>query len=111
MPARLLRSRRCTSNTRCASGSTAQLMLALYRSGRQADALEVYQRTRRSLDDELGIEPGPALRELERKILNQDESLGQAAAPPESSRAGASDWRSSRRLRSCSRSRGGRPSS
>ena len=52
-------------------------MLALYRSGRQADALEVYQRTRRSLDDELGIEPGPALRELERKILNQDESLGQ----------------------------------
>ena len=64
---------------------TAQLMLALYRSGRQADALEVYQRTRRSLDDELGIEPGPALRDLERKILNQDESLGQAAAPTESS--------------------------
>jgi len=62
-----------------------QLMLALYRSGRQAEALEVYQRTRRSLDDQLGIEPGPALRELERKILNQDESLGTplAAVPAE----------------------------
>jgi len=58
----------------------AQLMLALYRSGRQADALEAYQRTRRSLDDELGIEPGPALRELELKILNQDASLGQPPA-------------------------------
>jgi YVTN family beta-propeller protein len=55
------------------------LMLALYRSGRQAEALEAYQRTRRNLDEQLGIEPGPALRELERKILNQDESLG---APP-----------------------------
>lgn len=62
-----------------------QLVLALYRSGRQAEALEAYQRTRRSLDDQLGIEPGPALRELERKILNQDESLGTppAAVPAE----------------------------
>ena len=59
----------------------AQLMLALYRSGRQAEALEVYQRTRRGLADELGIEPGPALRELERKILNQDESLGTPVTP------------------------------
>jgi YVTN family beta-propeller protein len=56
-----------------------QLMLALYRSGRQAEALEAYRRARRSLDEELGIEPGPALKELERKILNQDESL---SAPP-----------------------------
>ncbi len=64
----------------------AQLMLALYRSGRQADALETYQRTRRSLDHELGIEPGPELRELERKILNQDESLGPPPAPAEASR-------------------------
>jgi YVTN family beta-propeller protein len=53
-----------------------QLMLALYRSGRQAQALEAYQRARRALDEQLGIEPGPALRELERLILNQDESLG-----------------------------------
>ncbi len=57
------------------------LMLALYRSGRQAEALDAYQRTRRTLDEQLGIEPGPALRELERKILNQDESLGPVAAP------------------------------
>jgi DNA-binding SARP family transcriptional activator/ABC-type branched-subunit amino acid transport system substrate-binding protein len=53
----------------------AQLMLALYRSGRQADALEHYQSARRALIDQLGIEPGPALRELERSILAQDPSL------------------------------------
>jgi DNA-binding SARP family transcriptional activator/ABC-type branched-subunit amino acid transport system substrate-binding protein len=52
-----------------------QLMLALYRSGRQADALERYQQARRKLTDELGIEPGPALQELERAILNQDPAL------------------------------------
>src|SRR5207248_1872319 len=43
----------------------AQLMLALYRSGRQTEALSVYQDTRRALVEELGIEPGPGLRELE----------------------------------------------
>jgi len=53
-----------------------QLMLALYRSGRQADALERYQEARRRLTDELGIEPGPELQELERAILNQDPELG-----------------------------------
>jgi YVTN family beta-propeller protein len=52
-----------------------QLMLALYRSGRQAEALEAYQQLRRKLVGQLGIEPGPAVRELERKILNQDPSL------------------------------------
>lgn len=52
-----------------------QLMLALYRSGRQADALEVYQRARRLLDEELGVAPGSALRELERAVLRQDTSL------------------------------------
>ena len=51
-----------------------QLMLALYRSGRQADALERYQRARRRLVDELGIEPGSALSELERAILAHDPS-------------------------------------
>jgi DNA-binding SARP family transcriptional activator len=53
-----------------------QLMLALYRSGRQADALEAYQETRQTLIDELGIEPGAALRELEQAILRQDAALG-----------------------------------
>jgi DNA-binding SARP family transcriptional activator/pimeloyl-ACP methyl ester carboxylesterase len=50
----------------------AQLMVTLYRSGRQADALGVYRNLRRSLTDELGIEPGPALRDLEAAILRQD---------------------------------------
>jgi class 3 adenylate cyclase len=58
-----------------------QLMLALYRSGRQADALDVYRRTRESLVSELGIEPGTALRELEAAILRQDAGLAPPAAP------------------------------
>jgi DNA-binding SARP family transcriptional activator len=53
----------------------AQLMLALYRCGRQADALGAYQRARRTLVEELGIEPGSQLRELEQAILDQDRSL------------------------------------
>jgi SARP family transcriptional regulator, regulator of embCAB operon len=53
----------------------AQHMLALYRSGRQADALAAYRRSRRTLVEEVGVEPGPALRELEAAILRQDESL------------------------------------
>jgi DNA-binding SARP family transcriptional activator len=56
----------------------AQLMLALYRCGRQAEALEVYRRTRRRLVEELGIEPGPALQELEQAILRHEPAL----APP-----------------------------
>ena len=52
----------------------AQLMVALYASGRQADALAAYQDARRALA-ELGLEPGPRLRELEQGILNQDPSL------------------------------------
>ncbi|HEX2233175.1 MAG TPA: BTAD domain-containing putative transcriptional regulator [Thermoleophilaceae bacterium] len=61
----------------------AQLMLALYRSGRQAEALEAYQLGRRHLVDELGIEPGRELRELEQAILSQDPALDpdQATAP------------------------------
>ena len=52
-----------------------RLMLALYRSGRQGDALEVYRRTRATLSDGFGIEPGRELHELERAILNQDPAL------------------------------------
>jgi predicted ATPase/DNA-binding SARP family transcriptional activator len=53
----------------------AQLMLVLYRSGRQADALRAYQEARRTLADELGLEPGAELRELQRRILRHDPTL------------------------------------
>jgi DNA-binding SARP family transcriptional activator len=56
-------------------GFRRQLMLALYRSGRQAEALDVYRTTRDALVQEFGIEPTPALRELERAILTQDPAL------------------------------------
>jgi DNA-binding SARP family transcriptional activator len=62
-----------------------QLMIALYRCGRQAEALEAYQAARRTLVEELGLEPGPALQRLERAILQQDASLelpAQSAAGP-----------------------------
>ncbi len=61
-----------------------QLMLALYRSGRQAEALDVYRRTRETLVDELGIEPSQELQELERAILRQDRDLqvGRPAPKP-----------------------------
>src|SRR5262249_11057294 len=52
-----------------------QLMLALYRSGRQSEALAAYQEARSTLVEELGIEPGRPLRELHQAILNQDPSL------------------------------------
>ena len=52
------------------------LMLALYRSGRQADALEIYARTRSVLDETLGLEPSVSLRSLHERVLRQDESLG-----------------------------------
>jgi DNA-binding SARP family transcriptional activator len=52
-----------------------QLMLALYRSGRQTEALEAYRDARRTLVGELGIEPSPALKELEKAILAQDPAL------------------------------------
>ena len=59
-----------------------QLMLALYRCGRQAEALHVYQDGRRTLVDELGIEPGEPLRRLEQSILTHDPAIGQPASEP-----------------------------
>ncbi len=56
-----------------------QLMLALYRSGRQAEALDVYQKGRRGLAEELGLEPGEELRKLERAILQHDPALDVSA--------------------------------
>ncbi|HEX6381390.1 MAG TPA: BTAD domain-containing putative transcriptional regulator, partial [Acidimicrobiia bacterium] len=55
--------------------AVGQLMLALYRTGRQADALAAYQSLRRVLADELGLEPTPALRNLEAAVLRQSEEL------------------------------------
>ena len=63
-------------------GLRAQLMLALYRSGRQAEALETYRRARRAFSEELGIEPGPRLQELERAILRHDPSLESSSPEP-----------------------------
>jgi DNA-binding SARP family transcriptional activator/streptogramin lyase len=60
----------------------AQLMLALYRSGRQAEALDAYQVGRRVLQDDLGLEPGKELRDLEAAILRQDEALSPARPAP-----------------------------
>ena len=56
-----------------------QLMLALYQAGRQAEASDVYQRTRDRLVDEVGMEPGPELQNLLRRILKQDPALTPAA--------------------------------
>ena len=63
-------------------GFTAELMLALYRSGRQADALEVYRHASELLRHELGLEPSPQLRELERSILKQEPTVDSPRAAP-----------------------------
>src|SRR5262249_9127357 len=69
-----------------------QLMLALYRSGRQAEALEVYQQHRRALSQDLGLDPSPTLRELEASILSRNPALApqldrQAGATPDRGRS------------------------
>src|SRR5215217_858186 len=67
----------------------AQLMLALYRAGRQAEALDAYRAARSLLVDRLGIEPSPALRELQASILAQDAALGQGLLPRRDALSGA----------------------
>jgi DNA-binding SARP family transcriptional activator len=61
----------------------AQLMVALYRSGRQSEALAAYADARRTFVEELGLEPSPELRGLERSILGQEPSLGVVRLPPQ----------------------------
>jgi YVTN family beta-propeller protein len=73
----------------------AQLMLALYRAGRPSDALAVYAAARRRLAEELGLEPGTELRELQRRILERDTRL--AVVPRERSVRGRRSTRSGRR--------------
>jgi len=60
----------------------AALMLALYRAGRQSEALAVYRAARHRLIDELGLEPAPMVRDLEQRILRQDASLDLPAPAP-----------------------------
>ncbi|GAA4687400.1 hypothetical protein GCM10023215_23900 [Pseudonocardia yuanmonensis] len=62
--------------------SRAQLMLALYRCGRQADALETYRQGRAVLREELGLDPGTGLRRLEQAVLRHDPELAWAPPPP-----------------------------
>jgi predicted ATPase/DNA-binding SARP family transcriptional activator len=62
-----------------------QAMVALYRCGRQSEALEAFTALRRRLDHELGLEPAPELRDLQRRILQQDPALDVGERPPEGS--------------------------
>ncbi|MDN5857167.1 MAG: NB-ARC domain-containing protein, partial [Pseudonocardia sp.] len=68
-----------TANHPFREGLWCLLMTALYRAGRQADALAAFRRARRHLVDQLGVEPGPRLRDLESLILGHDEQLAGAA--------------------------------
>ena len=87
----------------------AQQMLALYRSGRQADALESFRDARRSLVDELGLEPGRELRELEQAILAQDPALDRPRARARRAGAGRASPRPRAHRRGRGAGRGGRP--
>ena len=76
-----------------------ELMLALYRAGRQSEALEVYREGRTILQDELGLEPSRELRELEAAILRQDEQLAAPARAGPTATVDAVEGRSANRRR------------
>jgi len=78
--------------------AAAQLMLALYRSGRQAEALDVYRTVSGRLDDELGLQPGQELRQLEAAILRHDDALSPPAPAPAAKPAAPPPERRGRRL-------------
>ena len=90
----------------------AQRMLALYRSGRQADALDAYRQARTALVEAIGVEPGPELRRLHEAILRQDPSLELPVARPSSYRRSSTPrprWRAVTRTSSgCAMNGGGR---
>jgi DNA-binding SARP family transcriptional activator/ABC-type branched-subunit amino acid transport system substrate-binding protein/streptogramin lyase len=75
-----------------------QLMLALYRSGRQAEALQAYQEGRRALAEDLGLEPSESLQSLERRILEHDPELAAPERPVRPRLLPASAWRHPRRF-------------
>ncbi len=79
-----------------------QLMLALYRSGRQAEALDAYRNGRKLLADQLGLEPDQELRKLEKAILEHDPALAAPATVPQRDEVAAAE---KRRLRLLGRSR------
>lgn len=75
----------------------AQLIVALYRAGRQAEALDVYQDARRALVEELGLEPSPSLKALEKQVLGQDPALAWSPPTQEPPPAGRSGHQPPRR--------------